>query len=151
MKYVRVRPITFDIIFRNLFKFWRTTVEKETFVQLCRYSLKTYLYWQRRRKEGLAIGSPLSTVLCHLLLSQFEIFFKDKKLKVFWRYVDEILCLINKNILDLILTFRKKTVKHVIRPILRWKERIRWDWFFVKIDISVIFSHFWHRKIAIAK
>ena len=46
------------------------------------------------------MGSPASPVLANLWLSQFEYVFKNRKVKLFRRYVDDIICVIKKNELD---------------------------------------------------
>ena len=46
------------------------------------------------QKEGLAMGSPASPLLANLWLHQFESVFEARDLKLFRRYVDDILCVI---------------------------------------------------------
>ena len=53
-----------------------------------------------RQKEGLAMGSPASPVLANLWLSQFEKYFQNGNTKLFKRYVDDILVVMDKGEID---------------------------------------------------
>ena len=89
-------------------KYEEPPVDKDTFIQLARLCMKDVLmstpHGIYMQIEGLAMGSPASPVLANLWLQQFENYFRNRNVKLFRRYVDDILCVVKKNELETILT-----------------------------------------------
>ena len=53
------------------------------------------------QKEGVAMGSPLSSLLANVLLTQFDELFKAMKSKWYYRYVDDIFMTLHEDVIQL--------------------------------------------------
>ena len=53
------------------------------------------------QKEGVAMGSPLSSLLANVLLTQFDERFKAMKSKWYYRYVDDIFMTLHEDVIQL--------------------------------------------------
>ena len=85
-------------------KYQEPPIDKDTFIQLARLCLKNVIMSTGnglyRQIEGMAMGSPASPLLANIWMSKFDKYFTDKKPKMYRRYVDDILTIIDKNNVD---------------------------------------------------
>ena len=82
----------------------RPPISKTVFIQIGKMALNNIVMLTHDgyyiQKHGLAMGSPLSSLLANIWLTKFDVRFHAMNTKWFFRYVDDIFMTLQENVIE---------------------------------------------------